>query len=324
LKKSRKFYLKNKKIESFFKAIDHELKKYSSETQKECLEKLPVLDRRINHILVYLNCNSVEQEIKRLALLDLFRIQLQTLTDSNSSSSLTLIEGQNMIKIKLVQTLAALKFNESISNLKDQQTVLCKKYEKYLNDYRDFRSIIAAFISASGFMQTHRYEEALPFLCVGCEFNERVTSYLNNKMRGMHHELLVLTRRQCIKQWSQSTIKKIIRLSSNNYNNRLNATSSATAGSISSSSSIKSLNEQEINSLIENMTTKFLPCFFRLTNSTQEDKSLVDEIRQDWLNVLDSTSHGKTSFDFGFIFTDLRILEIPIKPIKADISWINA
>jgi hypothetical protein len=44
--------------------------------------------------------------------------------------------------------------------------------------------------------------------------------------------------------------------------------------------------------LIELMIGKYLPCFYRLTNSTKEDRAFIEEIRQDWLSILDSSLAG--------------------------------
>ena len=47
--------------------------------------------------------------------------------------------------------------------------------------------------------------------------------------------------------------------------------------------------------LIETMIQKFLPCFNRLSNSTNEDKQMIEEIRQDWLTILDNNLAGRQS-----------------------------
>ena len=52
------------------------------------------------------------------------------------------------------------------------------------------------------------------------------------------------------------------------------------------------------------MMNKFLNCFFRLAASTNEDKAMIEEIRQDWLNVLDSNLPGKP---LVFIFNGVII-----------------
>jgi len=104
------------------------------------------------------------------------------------------------------------------------------------------------------------------FFCVACEYNERITSNLAHKMKGMDHEFLLASRRKCLKLWNQATLRKFT-LKSNNLN---------------------PLNQQELIGLIETMMNKFLNCFFRLAGSTSEDKAMIEEIRQDWLNVLDS------------------------------------
>jgi hypothetical protein len=137
------------------------------------LNKLPEMDLRINHILTYFTCNNLSRELKILALLDLFRIQ---------------IFPENNIKFKILQTLAHIKYNDyvlasaqsyatspqanasaslnipitttgqpsssSTGNSLNPNTI--KNYEKWQNDYRDFRSIIAAFINGVNYMETQR------------------------------------------------------------------------------------------------------------------------------------------------------------------------
>jgi hypothetical protein len=46
--------------------------------------------------------------------------------------------------------------------------------------------------------------------------------------------------------------------------------------------------------LIEIMIHKFLPCFNRLANSTTDDKQMIEEIRQDWLAILDNNLAGNS------------------------------
>lgn len=268
------------------KAIEIELNKYT-ETSRDINNKLPDNDLRIHHILTYLSCNNVPNEIKVIALYDLFRVQ---------------IFAENNIKLKLIQILSQIKFNEYVlaslnngANAVDQSasssstpsstgahsmTDLYKIYEKWQNDYRDFRSIIAAFINASNFMESEKYEEAATFFCVACEYNERITSNLNNKMKGMDHDFLLLNRRKCLKLWNQSVIRKFSRSTVNYPMNTMNT----------HVQQAQPLNQQEMTGLIELMISKFLPCFFRLgnPNSSVEDKAMIDEIRQDWLGVLDS------------------------------------
>ena len=40
------------------------------------------------------------------------------------------------------------------------------------------------------------------------------------------------------------------------------------------------------------MIHKFLPCFNRLATSTPDDKQMIEEIRQDWLAILDNNLAG--------------------------------
>ncbi|CAF0707342.1 unnamed protein product [Brachionus calyciflorus] len=257
-------------------AVEYELKKYT-QTKEKIEEKLPEVDLRINHILIYANANFISNEIKQIALLDLFRMQ---------------IFQDNDIRLKILQTLAQIKFNEYVlkSSTKATSTTtsaptisIMKHYENFLNDYRDYRSIIAAFINAVNFMDSNRFEDATPFFCVACEYNERIISSLHLKMKGMHHEYLLANRRKCLKLWNLSTIRKFT---------FKNLRSIETNSFDQSGAQLQQLNQQELNSLIETMINKFLPCFFRLLNSTNEDKAMVEEIRQDWLNILDSNLPG--------------------------------
>jgi hypothetical protein len=267
---------------AFQHAVNTELSKYT-ESGKEVTGRLPEHDLRINHILIYFNCNGVSDELKRVALYDLFRMQV--------------FADNSNVKLRILQNLAQVKFNEFLidsiktataaaalsspsSTTSAEAVSPLKSYEKAHADYRDYRSIIAAFISAASFMESQRYEEALPFFCVACEYNERITGNLSARMKGMDHEFLLVNRRKCLKLWSQTAIKKIMRRSSKSH--------SLASGShmLSSGSGIST---EEMVSLIDGMIGKFLPCFFRLASSTSTDRTMIDEVRQDWLGILDSS-----------------------------------
>ena len=145
--------------------MELELNKHANITTQDLLSKLPEIDLRINHILTYFSCNNLSRELKILALLDLFRIQ---------------IFPDNNIKFKILQTVAHIKYNDyvvasaqvnSSSNIPVTNTVQAptssnssnlspntiKNYEKWQNDYRDYRSIIAAFINGVNYMETQRF-----------------------------------------------------------------------------------------------------------------------------------------------------------------------
>lgn len=258
------------------------MNKYT-ESESDVVSKLPDQDLRINHILIYLNANGTSNELKKLALLDIFRIQ---------------IFPENDVRLKILQTLAHIKYNEyvlasfgtigtSSSASSNLDPNLIKIYEKYLNDYRDYRSIIAAFINATSFLESQRFEEAAPFYCVACEYNERITSYLKDKMKGMDHEFLLANRRKCLKMWNQSAIKKFtFRTTRTTDLDTLNLNLSQT------STQVQQLTQQELVNLIETMINKFLPCFFRLATSTSEDKAMLAELRQNWLDSLESNLTG--------------------------------
>ncbi len=118
------------------------------------ISKLPDIDLRTQHILTYFSCNNLPRELRIIALYDLFRIQ---------------IFSENSIKLKLIQILAQIKFNDyvltSASNNADGSD-LYKVYEKWQNDYRDYRSIIAAFINAANFMESQRFYLLLFFFII--------------------------------------------------------------------------------------------------------------------------------------------------------------
>ena len=101
------------------------------------------MDLRINHILIYFNCNGIPRELKQLALYDLFRMQIYS--DAN-------------IRMKILQTLAHIKYNEyMLASLPGSSSaasaigtplpaststinpLIFKTYEKWLLDYRDYR-----------------------------------------------------------------------------------------------------------------------------------------------------------------------------------------
>jgi hypothetical protein len=229
----------------------------------------------------------LNRDTKILALYDLFRMQ---------------VLPENNVRLKILQTLAQIKYNEYVlasaqltatNNLSsptqsdtDINPNLIKIYEKWQGDYRDFRSIIAAFINAVNFMESQRYEEGTQFFCVACEYNERITQNLTNKMRGMDHDFLMASRRKCLKMWNQSTIRKFTNRGNSSGHNETHNLANLLGNN-------QQLNQQELTTLIETMISKFLPCLFRLAGSTSEDKAMIEEIRKDWLAVLDSNLPGK-------------------------------
>jgi hypothetical protein len=146
------------------------------------VSRLPDYDLRTSHILTYFSANNTPKEFREFALIDIFRIQ---------------IFSDNDIRIKILQALAQIKYHEIVNDPSKQDFI--KQYEKLQGDYRDFRSIVAAFITACSQIEIEKYQEAAEFFCVSCEFNERVTGNLRNKMRGMDHELLLKCRRKCLK-----------------------------------------------------------------------------------------------------------------------------
>ena len=106
-----------------------------------------------------------------------------------------------------------------------------------------------------------------------------------NKMKGMDHDVLLLNRRKSLKLWNQSIVRKI--------------TNSSQVSDDGGGSVPESIIQQELTALFETMISKFLPCFFRLASSSAEDKAMIDEIRQDWLSVIDSNLPGnKMIFNF--------------------------
>ena len=258
-------------------AIEHELKKYT-ESPKDILSRLPEVDSRIHHIVTYFSANGLSRDLRVLALLDIFRIQ---------------IFSEAEIRIRILQTMAQIKYNEYVKAHASTSTAspsaispdLIKTYEKWQLDYRDYRSIIAAFVNAASLLDAHKYEEATPFFCVTCEYNERITSNLQLKMKGMDHEFLLAIRRKCLKQWNQSTIRKFTQQSN---------TALSSPGSHHHQQQPAS--QLELTTLIETMSGRFLPCFFRLATSTPEDKAMIEEIRRDWLAVLDSNLPEMTVF----------------------------
>ncbi len=272
-------------------AIETELNKYT-ETSADIIANLPDYDLRTNHMLTYLSCNNVPREIRVIALLDLFRIQIFT---------------ENSLRVKLMQILAQIKFNQYILAALDKPSdsldtsavsAVYRSYEKWQNDYRDYRSIIAAFINAANFMDTQKYEEAATFYCVAVEYNERITAGLTCKMKGMDHEFLLINRRKCLKLWNECVLRKF---STNSGTGELaNMLPTDLLDRSPAEAQSQPMSQMEMTSLIELMMSKFLPCFFRLSNpnSTPEDKAMIDEIRQDWLSVLDSNLPGLSSFYF--------------------------
>ena len=104
------------------------------------LNKLSEEDMRILHILVYLNCNYPSlNDLREFSLLDLFRVQ---------------INGDDL-RLKILQSQAQLRYCEIMADSSKQEFI--KTYEKIQNEYKDYRSIIAAFMTACGFMENEKY-----------------------------------------------------------------------------------------------------------------------------------------------------------------------
>ena len=266
----------------------------SSSSSSSSSAPAPFVDPRLDHILVYLGANQLARDIKLLAVYDIFRMNV-----FNDAS----------LKMKLLQTLAQIKYNDCVlASLASSSTsspqpptdatttttsTTLKTFERWQTDFRDYRSIVAAFINAVNFLDAQRYEEAAQFFCVACEYNERITANLTNRARGMDHDLLLASRRKCLKLWNQSTIRK--------FTSRVVAT--ATSPSATGTPSVlqqqqqqqqqEPVTQQELSALIETMISKFLPCFFRLATSSADDRAMIEEIRKDWLNILDSNLPGK-------------------------------
>ena len=127
-----------------------------------------------------------------------------------------------------------------------------------------------------------------------------------NKMKGMDHEFLLGNRRKCLKAWNQTTIRKFTQ---KNATPKDNTAHSLNTNAIYSPTTapLQPLNQQELTSLIETMINKFLNCFFRLAGSTAEDKAMIEEIRQDWLTVLDSNLPGMLTMKKQAAFRQLQI-----------------
>ena len=275
--------------EALNQAVEFELSKYD-ELSRDLASSLPENDKRINHILVYLGCNGVSRDVRKLAVYDVFRMQI--------------FNNEANAQVKIVQTLAQLKYNEYLlaslehqqhQQQQEQQLVndnmahmanVFKLYEKWQMDYRDYRSIIAAFINAANFIDSQRFEEAAQFFCVTCEYNERITNTLVNKFKGMDHEYLLLNRRKCLTLWNKYSLSRFTQKMDTSTRS---STSSAYAVS---PSEVQQLNQQELNNLIEVMSNRFLPCFFRLASSSKEDRELIEEVQQSWLSILDSNLPG--------------------------------
>ena len=125
--------------EAFKYALVIELNKYV-ETARDVLARLPDCDLRTNHILSYLSANNAPKESREIAAMDIFRIQ---------------IFSDNDIRIKILQAIAQIMYNETFCDPGKQEFV--KQYEKLQSDYRDYRSIIAAFITACTHLEVEKY-----------------------------------------------------------------------------------------------------------------------------------------------------------------------
>lgn len=110
------------------------------ESDLEVAAKLAEADLRLNSMLTYFSCNRLPNEYRVLGTLDIFRIPTQ---------------NDNDIRLKLMQAQAQLRYLEIIND--PNNTELYKNYEKYQNDYKEFRSIVAAFLNAYTLMENEKY-----------------------------------------------------------------------------------------------------------------------------------------------------------------------
>jgi hypothetical protein len=100
----------------------------------------------------------------------------------------------------------------------------------------------------------------------------------------MDNEYLLLNRRKCLSLWNKYSVSRFVQM--------LDQMSRSSTSADAYSNEAQLYNQQELSNLIEVMSNRFLPCFFRLISSSKEDREMIDEVRQSWLNILDSNLPG--------------------------------
>ncbi|CAF4151954.1 unnamed protein product, partial [Adineta steineri] len=218
---------------------------------------LPHNDLRLQHILSYFSANRVELIYRQRAIYDIIR--------------LTSIPNDD-IRLKIFKLQAQIICNEMQMSNDDVQT-----YQKLLTDYKDFRSVIAAFLAGCQLMNEDKFEEAITYFCVACEYNLRLSKQCTLPMRAMDSCLLFKARRLCFERWNDVVINRF---------------------------------KTDPDYRLDTMTHQFLPCLMQLKLSSEEDQAYITEIQRIWCLLLDKIEPTERTLSLEEFLQ--RLLEQPI------------
>ncbi|CAF3670140.1 unnamed protein product [Adineta steineri] len=236
--------------------VDKEIKTYSP-TANIITSALPHNDLRLQHILSYFSANRVELIYRQRAIYDIIR--------------LTSIPNDD-IRLKIFKLQAQIICNEMQMSNDDVQT-----YQKLLTDYKDFRSVIAAFLAGCQLMNEDKFEEAITYFCVACEYNLRLSKQCTLPMRAMDSCLLFKARRLCFERWNDVVINRF---------------------------------KTDPDYRLDTMTHQFLPCLMQLKLSSEEDQAYITEIQRIWCLLLDKIEPTERTLSLEEFLQ--RLLEQPI------------
>ncbi|CAF1020451.1 unnamed protein product [Adineta ricciae] len=236
--------------------VDKEIKIYSH-TANIITSALPHNDYRLQHVLSYFSANRVGTIYRQRAMYDIIRLT----SIPNDDTRLRIFKLQAQIVCNDMQ----------MSNDEVQE------YQKLLTDYKDFRSVIAAFLAGCQLMNEDKFEEAITYFCVACEYNLRLSKQCTLPMRAMDSCLLFRARRLCFERWNDVVINRF---------------------------------KTDPEYRLDTMTHQFLPCLMQLKLSSEEDQAYITEIQRIWCLLLDKIEPTERTLSLEEFLQ--RLLEQPI------------
>ncbi|CAF1147249.1 unnamed protein product [Adineta steineri] len=213
--------------------IEKEIKNYTL-TANLITSALPHHDYRLQHILLYLSANHIDIIYRQRVMYDIIRV----LPNSNNNIRLRIFKLQAQIICHDMQ----------MSNDEIQE------YQKILSDYKDYRSVIAAFLAGYQLMNEDKFDEAITYFCVACEYNLRLSKQCTLPMKAMDSSLLFKARRLCFERWNDVVLHRF---------------------------------KTDPNYRLDTMTHQFLPCLMQLKLSSDDDQAYIKEIQRVWCLLLD-------------------------------------
>ncbi|CAF3325058.1 unnamed protein product [Rotaria socialis] len=236
--------------------VEKEIKTYLH-TANMITSALPHNDYRLQHILSFLSVNRVDSIYRQRVMYDIIRLT----TFPNDD-----------IRLRIFKLQAQIICNEMQMTNDEVQ-----EYQKLLVDYKDFRSVIAAFLAGCQLMNEDKFEDAITYFCVACEYNLRLSKQCTLPMRAMDSCLLFKARRLCFERWNDVVINRF---------------------------------KTDPDYRLDTMTHQFLPCLMQLKLSSEEDQAYISEIQRVWCLLLDKLEPTERSLSLEEFLQ--RLLEQPI------------